>query len=213
MARVSTDLQNIVLKLRMVPVESVFNRFPRMVRDLAKILDKKVNLIITGAETELDRTVIDEIGDPLVHLLRNSLDHGLEPPEDKTACGKPETGNIHLRAFHSGNHVFIEIEDDGRGIDRDKVLQISGEAKIALMNPEEARTDERRGSVSVSSLLRDSARRKKFPTFPAAESASMSSRSKITSLGGQVSVHPQAGIGTQFYGSAAADAVHHHRRC
>ena len=122
MSRVSSDLQNIVLKLRMVPVETVFNRFPRMVRDLAKSLDKKVELVVTGAETELDRTVIDEIGDPLVHLLRNSLDHGIEPPADRVRAGKPETGTIYLRAYHSGNNVFIEIEDNGRGINREKVL-------------------------------------------------------------------------------------------
>ncbi|MEK8130211.1 chemotaxis protein CheA [Paenibacillus filicis] len=122
MARVSSDLQNIVLKLRMVPVDTVFNRFPRMIRDVAKSLDKKVDLIITGAETEMDRTVVDEIGDPLVHLLRNAVDHGLEPTVDRIAAGKPETGTINLRAYHSGNHVFIEIEDNGRGINRDKVL-------------------------------------------------------------------------------------------
>ena len=120
---VSSDLQNIVLKLRMVPVDTVFNRFPRMIRDIAKSLDKKVDLVITGAETELDRTVIDEIGDPLVHLSRNAVDHGVEPITDRIAAGKSETGTIHLRAFHSGNHVFIEIEEDGRGINREKVLK------------------------------------------------------------------------------------------
>ena len=86
-----------------------------MIRDLAKTLNKKVDLIITGADTELDRTVIDEIGDPLVHLLRNSLDHGLETIEGRIEAGKPETGNIYLRAYHSGNNVFIEVEEDGTG--------------------------------------------------------------------------------------------------
>lgn len=143
MSRVSSDLQNIVLKLRMVPVDTVFNRFPRMVRDLAKTLDKKIDLIITGAETELDRTVIDEIGDPLVHLLRNSADHGVEPVADRIAAGKPETGTVHLRAFHSGNNVFIEIEDDGRGIYRDKILKnalakgVVTEAEAATMTDDE----------------------------------------------------------------------------
>jgi two-component system chemotaxis sensor kinase CheA len=98
MTRVSSDLQNIVLKLRMVPVDSVFNRFPRMIRDLAKSLDKKIDLVITGADTELDRTVIDEIGDPLVHLLRNSVDHGIETVGERIAAGKSETGTINLRA-------------------------------------------------------------------------------------------------------------------
>ena len=106
----------------MVPVETVFNRFPKMVRQLSRDLNKKVNLEIIGAETELDRTVIDEIGDPLVHLIRNSLDHGIENPEIRRQKGKPEEGTVQLRAYHSGNYVFIELEDDGAGINRDKVL-------------------------------------------------------------------------------------------
>lgn len=122
MSRISGDLQSIILNMRMVPVEQVFNRFPRMVRQLARDLNKKVNLVVEGAETELDRTVIDEIGDPLVHLIRNSLDHGIETPENRLAKGKPEEGNLKLQAYHSGNHVFIEISDDGGGINRDKVL-------------------------------------------------------------------------------------------
>jgi two-component system, chemotaxis family, sensor kinase CheA len=123
MSRISGDLQNIILNMRMVQVETVFNRFPRMIRQLARDLNKKINLEIVGAETELDRTVIDEIGDPLVHLLRNSVDHGIESPADRKAKGKPEEGTVILRAFHSGNHVFIEIEDDGAGISREKVLK------------------------------------------------------------------------------------------
>ncbi|TKC18676.1 chemotaxis protein CheA [Robertmurraya kyonggiensis] len=123
MSRITGDLQNIILNMRMVPVETVFNRFPRMVRQLARDLGKKVNLEIIGAETELDRTVIDEIGDPLVHLIRNALDHGLETPEVRKANGKNEEGSVVLKAFHSGNHVFIEIDDDGAGINRRKVLE------------------------------------------------------------------------------------------
>lgn len=123
MSRITGDLQNIILNMRMVPVETVFNRFPRMVRQLARDLNKKINLEIVGAETELDRTVIDEIGDPLVHLIRNSLDHGIESPEIRKAKGKPEEGTVVLRAYHSGNHVFIELEDDGAGINREKVLK------------------------------------------------------------------------------------------
>ena len=109
MTRVSGDLQNIILNMRMVPVETVFNRFPKMVRQLARDLNKKIDLEIVGAETELDRTVIDEIGDPLVHLIRNALDHGIEMPEERIANGKPEIGTVTLRAYHSGNHVFIEL--------------------------------------------------------------------------------------------------------
>ncbi|MBN2983618.1 chemotaxis protein CheW [Cohnella algarum] len=195
MARVSSDLQNIVLKLRMVPVESVFNRFPRMVRDLAKSLDKKVDLVITGAETELDRTVIDEIGDPLVHLIRNSVDHGVESIADRAAAGKPETGTVQLRAFHSGNHVFIEIEDDGKGINRDKVLDTA--VKRGVVTPEAGKklTDE-----EVYMLLF-------APGFSTADKISDISgrgvgldvvKSKIESLGGQVTVTSAFGHGSTF---------------
>ncbi|MGE7760642.1 chemotaxis protein CheW [Peribacillus sp. NPDC097895] len=122
MSRITSDLQTIVLNMRMVPVETVFNRFPKMVRQLARDLNKKVDLEIIGSETELDRTVIDEIGDPLVHLLRNAMDHGIETPEERLAKGKKEEGKILLKAYHSGNHVFIEIDDDGAGINKERVL-------------------------------------------------------------------------------------------
>ena len=138
MTRVSGDLQNIILNMRMIPVETVFNRFPKMVRQLARDLDKKINLEIIGAETELDRTVIDEIGDPLVHLIRNALDHGIESPAERLAKGKPEEGTVTLRAYHSGNHVFIELEDDGAGIDKKRVLQKALERGV--VNEETAAT-------------------------------------------------------------------------
>jgi two-component system chemotaxis sensor kinase CheA len=195
MSRISADLQNIVLKLRMVPVETVFNRFPRMVRDLAKSLNKKVDLIITGAETELDRTVIDEIGDPLVHLLRNSVDHGIEPADKRLEAGKPETGTVHLRAFHSGNNVFIEIEDDGGGIRRDKVLATAVKRGIITEEQGKAMTDE-----EVYMLIF-------APGFSTAEQVSDISgrgvgldvvRSKINSLGGSVTVRSELGKGTVF---------------
>ncbi|TYP77634.1 chemotaxis protein CheA [Paenibacillus methanolicus] len=195
MARVSGDLQNIVLKLRMVPVESVFNRFPRMVRDIAKSLDKKIDLVITGAETELDRTVIDEIGDPLVHLLRNSCDHGIESIASRVAAGKSETGTVHLRAFHSGNNVFIEIEDDGNGINRERVKQIA--IKNGVVTPEEAK---RMTDNEINMLIF-------APGFSTAEKISDLSgrgvgldvvKSKITSLGGNVSVTSQEGKGSIF---------------
>lgn len=122
MSRVSGDLQNIILTMRMVPIDQVFNRFPRMIRQIARDLNKNVDIDIIGAETELDRTVIDEIGDPLVHLIRNAMDHGIESPQERKAKGKPEHGTIRLEAYHSGNHVFIEISDDGAGINKQKVL-------------------------------------------------------------------------------------------
>ncbi|WP_411346127.1 chemotaxis protein CheW [Paenibacillus sp. WLX1005] len=195
MGRVSSDLQNIVLKLRMVPVDTVFNRFPRMVRDLAKSLDKKLDLIITGAETELDRTVIDEIGDPLVHLLRNSVDHGVESVADRVAAGKDETGTVKLSAFHSGNHVFIEIEDDGHGINRDRVLQKALKNGVVSQEQANSMKDE-----EVYQLLF-------APGFSTAEVISDISgrgvgldvvKSKITSLGGHVTVSSELGKGTKF---------------
>lgn len=195
MSRVSSDLQNIVLKLRMVPIDTVFNRFPRMVRDLAKSLDKKIDLVIVGAETELDRTVIDEIGDPLVHLLRNAVDHGVEPVAERVAAGKPETGTVNLRAFHSGNHVFIEIEDDGHGIDRDKVLKKALKNGVVKESEAASMTDEQ-----VYMLLF-------APGFSTAEVISDISgrgvgldvvKSKIESLSGVVSVQSKLGAGTKF---------------
>jgi len=195
MARVSSDLQNIVLKLRMVPVDSVFNRFPRMIRDLAKSLDKKIELVITGADTELDRTVIDEIGDPLVHLLRNSVDHGIETIGDRIAAGKPETGTIYLRAYHSGNHVFIEVEEDGSGINQEKVL------KIAIKNGVVTEEESRKLTPEEINMLIFA------PGFSTADKISDISgrgvgldvvKTKITSLGGNVSVDSVFGKGTKF---------------
>ncbi|WP_145329785.1 chemotaxis protein CheA [Paenibacillus xylanexedens] len=195
LSRVSTDLQNIVLKLRMVPVDTVFNRFPRMIRDLAKTLDKKIDLVITGAETELDRTVIDEIGDPLVHLLRNAVDHGVESISERVAAGKPEMGTVNLRAFHSGNHVFIEIEDDGKGIYREKLLQTAIKRGVV--------TEEQGAKMSddeVNQLLF-------APGFSTADKISDISgrgvgldvvKSKITSLGGNVTITSTPGKGTNF---------------
>lgn len=119
--RITTSLHDAVMKVRMVPIERVFNRFPRMVRDLSKELGKNITLIMSGEETEVDRTVIDEIGDPLIHLIRNSIDHGIEGIEERVELGKEETGTVELTAYPDGNNVVIEIEDDGRGIDVEKV--------------------------------------------------------------------------------------------
>ena len=110
----------------MVPIEMVFNRFPRVVRDLARETGKKVELNIVGAETEVDRTIVDEIGDPLIHLLRNAVDHGLETPEDRIKANKSETGKVDLISYHDGNNVVIEIGDDGRGIRHRKNWKKSG---------------------------------------------------------------------------------------
>ena len=119
--RITTSLHDAVMRVRMVPVETVFNRFPRMIRDISRELNKDIELHMSGEDTELDRTVIDEIGDPLIHILRNSADHGLETHEERLKANKPSVGNIYLRAFQDGNNVVIEVEDDGQGIDAEKV--------------------------------------------------------------------------------------------
>lgn len=119
--RITTNLHDAVTKVRMVPVERVFNRFPRMVRDLSKDLNKEIDLFMSGEETEVDRTVIDEIGDPLIHLLRNSIDHGVETPDVRKGKGKPEKGKVNLIAYPDGNTVVIEVSDDGAGINIEKV--------------------------------------------------------------------------------------------
>lgn len=116
---VTTDVQLAVMKARMQPVGKVFNKFPRMVRDLSRELGKNIDLIITGEETELDKSVVEEIGDPLVHIIRNSCDHGVEKPDVRKAAGKPETGTVALKAYNEGNHIVIEISDDGKGLDAD----------------------------------------------------------------------------------------------
>ena len=119
--RITTSLHESVMKVRMVPIESVVNKFPRMIRDLSRKLNKKMELVMSGEDTELDRTVVDQIGDPLQHLLRNSADHGLESAELRKERGKPETGTIRLNAFQEGNNVIIEVGDDGNGIDTERV--------------------------------------------------------------------------------------------
>ncbi|MFN7250819.1 MAG: chemotaxis protein CheW [Anaerobacillus sp.] len=195
MSRISGDLQNIILNMRMVPVEQVFNRFPRMVRGLAKDLKKKVNLDIIGAETELDRTVIDEIGDPLVHLLRNSIDHGVETPEKRLSSGKSEEGNITLKAYHSGNHVFIEVSDDGAGINRDKVLKkaitsgvVSKENAKNLTNKQVYELLFASGLSTADQITDVSGRGVGLDVV----------KNKIESLGGNVTVDSVLGEGTTF---------------
>ncbi len=120
--RNTRELQESVMRIRMLPISFAFSRFPRMVRDLSQKLGKKIELRLSGEQTELDKTVMEKIGDPLVHLVRNSVDHGIEPPEERQAAGKPETGVVHLNAYHQGGNIVIEIEDDGRGLNRDKIL-------------------------------------------------------------------------------------------
>ena len=195
MSRTMGDLQTIVLTMRMVPVETVFNRFPKMVRQLSRDLHKKINLEIIGAETELDRTVIDEIGDPLVHLIRNSLDHGIESPEIRRANGKPEEGTVVLRAYHSGNYVFIEIEDDGAGINREKVLAKAIAKGVVTKESALSLTDKQINELILAS------------GFSTAEVISDISgrgvgldvvKTTIESLGGNISIESQEGVGSVF---------------
>ena len=133
---VTTDLQIAVMKTRMLPIGKVFNKFPRLVRDLSRELGKKVKLIIEGEDTELDKSIIEEIGDPLVHMIRNAIDHGIEPPEERVKKGKPEEGTIWLRAYNEGNMIVIEIKDDGRGMDPEKLKKKAIEKGI--ITPQEA---------------------------------------------------------------------------
>ncbi|WP_406687258.1 chemotaxis protein CheW [Rossellomorea vietnamensis] len=195
MTRISGDLQNIILNMRMVPVETVFNRFPRMVRQLARDLNKKIELEIIGAETELDRTVIDEIGDPLVHLIRNALDHGIEMPELRMKNGKPEQGTVKLKAYHSGNHVFIELEDDGAGINKERVLEKAIQKGIVSDEAAHTLTDRQIYELILAS------------GFSTAEQISDISgrgvgldvvKATIESLGGSITIDSTVGQGSLF---------------
>ncbi|HUG11261.1 MAG TPA: chemotaxis protein CheA [Opitutaceae bacterium] len=123
LTRISKDLQHTAMSLRMIPIKSIFQKMERLARDLAREMDKKVHFQTSGEDTELDRTVVEEIGDPLVHMVRNALDHGLDTTAERIARGKPETGVVHLSAYHRGSNIIIELSDDGRGIDPDKILR------------------------------------------------------------------------------------------
>ncbi|MHB8170456.1 MAG: chemotaxis protein CheW [Thermincolia bacterium] len=195
MDRISLDLQNLVMKVRMVPIEQVFNRFPRMVRDLARDLGKDIELVIEGKETELDRTVIDEIGDPIVHLLRNCLDHGIESREQREIIGKPVQAKVRLAAKHEGNSVVIEVEDDGKGIDSEILLQKAIEKGI--ITPSQSETMEHDEVINLIFA----------PGFTTAEKVTDISgrgvgldavRSKIESLSGSVYIKTEKGRGTKF---------------
>ncbi|QWC24493.1 chemotaxis protein CheA [Bacillus haikouensis] len=195
MTRISGDLQNIILNMRMVPVETVFNRFPRMVRQLARDLNKKINIEIIGAETELDRTVIDEIGDPLVHLIRNAIDHGIEKPDIRLKNGKPEEGTVKLKAYHSGNHVFIELEDDGAGINKHRVLEKAVQKGIVSEETADTLTDRQIYELILAS------------GFSTAEQISDISgrgvgldvvKATIESLGGSITIDSTEGYGSLF---------------
>lgn len=193
--RVTTNLHESVMKVRMMPIESVVNKFPRMIRDLNKKLNKKMELYMTGEDTELDRTVIDEIGDPLMHLLRNAADHGLESNEERVAVGKPEVGSIFLNAYQDGNNVVIEVRDDGGGINVEKVKNKAIEK--GTITPEQAETMTDQDVIDL--LFR--------PSFSTAEKISDVSgrgvgldvvKNKIEGLGGDIECRTVLGEGSNF---------------
>ncbi|MDE6743144.1 MAG: chemotaxis protein CheA [Lachnospiraceae bacterium] len=192
---VTTNLHESVMKVRMVPIESVLNKFPRMIRDLSKKLNKQMELYMTGEETELDRTVVDEIGDPLMHLLRNSADHGLESTETRIARGKSPVGSIFLDAYQDGNNVVIEVRDDGNGIDADAVRMKAIERDFMTEEQAMAASDE-----DIIACLFE-------PGFSTAKQVSDVSgrgvgldvvKSKIEALSGEVEVKTRLGEGSTF---------------
>ena len=193
--RITTNLHESVMKVRMVPIESVVNKFPRMIRDLSKRLNKKMELEMTGEDTELDRTVVDQLGDPLQHLLRNSADHGLESAELRKERGKSEVGTIFLKAFQEGNNVIIEVGDDGNGIDTESVKEKAVER--GLVTPEAA---EQLSQKEIIDFLF-------MPSFSMAKQISDISgrgvgldvvKSNIEALGGDVEVRSKLGEGSKF---------------
>lgn len=192
---ITTNLHESVMKVRMVPIENVVNRFPRMIRDLSKKLDKKMELYMSGEDTELDRTVIDEIGDPLMHILRNSADHGLENAAVRAERGKPEVGSIFLDAYQDGNNVVIEVRDDGNGIDIEKVKMKAVEKGVITQEQSDLMDD----NEAIALLFR--------PSFSTAEKISDVSgrgvgldvvKTKIEGLGGNIEVKTELGVGSTF---------------
>ncbi len=194
-ARVTGRLQETVLKARMLPIERVFRKFPRMVRDLAQQMGKSVDFRVAGEETELDRSLLEVLGDPLVHLLRNALDHGIESPAERRSAGKPETSTLLLTAAHEENHVVILLRDDGRGIDTDRVRATA--VRKGLLTPERARE---MGEQEAMHLLF-------APGFSTAERVTDLSgrgvgldvvRKNIERVGGRIEVASRLGGGTVF---------------
>lgn len=193
--RVTTNLHESVMKVRMMPIETVVNKFPRMIRDLSKKLDKKMELYMTGEETELDRTVIDEIGDPLQHLIRNAADHGLESNAERAALGKPEVGSIFLDAYQDGNNVVIEVRDNGSGINVDRVRQKA--IQRGTITPEQAETMTQKDIIDLLFL----------PSFSTAEEISDVSgrgvgldvvKTNVEKLGGDIECNTTLGEGSSF---------------
>lgn len=193
--RITTSLHDAVMKVRMVPVERVFNRFPRMVRDLAKDLGKSIKLNMSGEETEVDRTVIDEIGDPLIHLIRNSIDHGIESPTERSDRGKTEHGTVNLRAYPDGNTVVIEVEDDGNGINVERIAQKALEKGLVTRDEVESMSQQElimllfKPGFSTAAVVTDLSGRGVGLDVV---------KTKIESLGGNVEIINNLGKGSKF---------------
>ena len=196
LGRISGDIQELVTKLRMVPVSFTFDRFPRLIRDLSKTLGKDVELVLEGQDTELDRTVIDEIGDPMVHLIRNSLDHGIERREDRRAVGKPEKGILKISAYQEGSGVIIEVSDDGAGIDPERVKQKAVERGILTEEEASVMTDEE----AVQLVLIPGFSMAKAVTDISGRGVGMDAvKTKVEALGGQLDLVSRLGQGTRVY--------------
>ena len=191
----TSELQAVVMRARMMPIAKVFSKFPRIVRDLSRDLNKEVELLIYGEETEVDKSVIESIHDPLVHLIRNAIDHGIETPQERKAVGKPEKGKVILRAEHEGNFIVITVEDDGRGIDPERVRRKAVEKKII--------TEQEASSISD----RDALNLIFLPGFSTASKVTNVSgrgvgldvvKANITKLNGMIDVQSTLGQGTKF---------------
>lgn len=193
--RVVTELQEHIMKVRLLPVEQVFNRFPRMVRDIAHKAGKEIDFILQGQETELDRSILEEIVDPLTHLLRNAVDHGVETPEERVAAGKPRTATVVLAAKQEENRIIIEVEDDGNGIDLEKVKKAAlkkgaaNEEMLSRMSDEDALQLIFASGVSTAEKITDISGRGVGMDVV---------RNNIQGLSGSVEVHTELGVGTRF---------------
>jgi two-component system chemotaxis sensor kinase CheA len=195
LARITDELQDQVMQSRMLPIEHVFSRLPRLVRDLAQRSGKQVQLVVSGQETELDRSVIEEIGDPLIHLLRNAVDHGIEPPEERERAGKPGAGTIRLAASHEENQIVIVVEDDGRGISADGVKESAlRKGLIAREQAERLSADE-----AVNLIFTPGFSTRTEVTDISGRGVGMDIvRANIERLNGSVAVRTAPGRGTRF---------------
>jgi len=194
-ARITGDLQDQIMKARMLPIETVLNRFPRMVRDLAQKVNKEIKLELNGGDTELDRSVIEVIGDPLLHILRNSVDHGIESPEEREAAGKPRAGTIVVSARHQENHIVIEITDDGRGIDLERVKKKAVEKGLLAKDAAERISDK----DAIQYIFASGLSTAKQVSEVSGRGVGMDIvKSNIQKLGGLIDVETVLGEGTKF---------------